>query len=123
GYSVKAQSPAYPAPAPPRRISTPPRRASVPPATRRSMAPPHTTIVRGAARAADADLAVLRATPPAAHAAATAPERPTKVDPTLERLLEHMVTINASDLYLTSEVPPTYRVDGAGLAGKHPATP
>jgi twitching motility protein PilU len=33
-------------------------------------------------------------------------------------LLQHMLKINASDLYLTSGRPPTYRVDGVGLAGK-----
>jgi twitching motility protein PilU len=37
----------------------------------------------------------------------------------LVTLLEHMLKINASDLYLTSGRPPTYRVDGVGHAGKH----
>ena len=44
------------------------------------------------------------------------------IDPTLALLLEHMLKINASDLYLTNESPPIYRVDGVGHAGKHNAT-
>jgi twitching motility protein PilU len=44
------------------------------------------------------------------------------IDTTLTKLLEHMVRINASDLYLTNDSPPTFRVDGVGLPGKHPAT-
>jgi twitching motility protein PilU len=52
---------------------------------------------------------------------ATAP-RPSGVDPEMEQVLAHMVKIDASDLYLTSESPPTYRVDGVGLAGRTPAT-
>ncbi len=44
------------------------------------------------------------------------------LDPTLTLLLEHMLKINASDLYLTNESPAIYRVDGVGLAGKHAAT-
>jgi twitching motility protein PilU len=34
------------------------------------------------------------------------------------RLLEHMVRINASDLYLTADSPPVFRVDGVGHKGK-----
>jgi len=44
------------------------------------------------------------------------------IDITMTKLLEHMVKINASDLYLTNESPPIFRVDGVGLPGKHPAT-
>jgi twitching motility protein PilU len=44
------------------------------------------------------------------------------IDPTLTLLLEHMLKINASDLYLTNESPAIYRVDGVGLSGKHTAT-
>ena len=40
------------------------------------------------------------------------------VDPGMAMLLEHMVKVNASDLYITNESPPTFRVDGVGLAGK-----
>lgn len=44
-----------------------------------------------------------------------------RIDPGMAQLLEHMVKIEASDLYLTDGAPPTYRVDGVGLAGKTPA--
>lgn len=44
------------------------------------------------------------------------------VDPTMQALLEHMLRVNASDLYLTNESPPTFRIDGECLAGKQPAT-
>jgi twitching motility protein PilU len=44
------------------------------------------------------------------------------IDPAMAHLLEHMIKVNASDLYLTNESPPTYRIDGVGLAGKTPAT-
>jgi twitching motility protein PilU len=40
----------------------------------------------------------------------------------LDRLLSHMVTLGASDLYLTVGSPPVYRVDGVGRPGKHAAT-
>jgi twitching motility protein PilU len=47
---------------------------------------------------------------------------PTQRAPTpneaLRVLFEHMVKVNASDLYLSDGCPPTYRVDGVGLAGK-----
>ena len=45
------------------------------------------------------------------------------IDPAMAMLLEHMLKINASDLYLTNESPPVFRVDGVGLAGKNPGTP
>lgn len=44
------------------------------------------------------------------------------IDPAMAMLLEHMLKINASDLYLTNESPPVFRVDGVGLAGKNPGT-
>ena len=47
---------------------------------------------------------------------------PARIDPGMVQLLEHMLKVNASDLYLTNDSPPTYRVDGVGLAGKTPAT-
>ncbi len=58
---------------------------------------------------------------PAAAAAAAAPAA-SAIDPALAALLEHMLKVNASDLYLTNESPPTFRCDGVGLAGKVPAT-
>ncbi|HVH41375.1 MAG TPA: PilT/PilU family type 4a pilus ATPase [Labilithrix sp.] len=51
-----------------------------------------------------------------------APAPPPSIDPTMRTLLEHMLRVNASDLYLTNESPPTFRVDGECLAGKQPAT-
>jgi twitching motility protein PilU len=45
-----------------------------------------------------------------------------KIDPSVTVLLEHMVKIGASDLYLTDGSPPIFRVDGVGHPGKHPAT-
>jgi len=54
---------------------------------------------------------------------AAAPQRAlSSLDPGMLQLLEHMLKVNASDLYLANESPPTYRVDGVGLAGKTPAT-
>ena len=50
------------------------------------------------------------------------PEPKWSIDPAMTALLEHMLKIDASDLYLTHERPPTFRVDGVGLAGKQPAT-
>lgn len=44
----------------------------------------------------------------------------TTLDPTFARLLTHMLTIEASDLYLTAGSPPVYRKDGVGLAAKAP---
>ena len=45
-----------------------------------------------------------------------------RIDPGFAHLLEHMIKLDASDLYLTDGCPPTYRVNGEGLAGKTPAT-
>ena len=45
------------------------------------------------------------------------------IDPAMERLLSHMVQIDASDLYLTVGAPPVFRVAGTGHAGRVPLTP
>jgi twitching motility protein PilU len=42
----------------------------------------------------------------------------TEIDPGVTRLLEHMVKIHASDLYLTANSPPVFRVEGSGHKGK-----
>jgi twitching motility protein PilU len=47
----------------------------------------------------------------------------TSLDTTIGRLLTHMLTIEASDLYLTAGSPPVYRKDGVGLAARSPLTP
>jgi twitching motility protein PilU len=39
-------------------------------------------------------------------------------DPTLAGLLEHMVKVEASDLYLTADSPPVFRIDGVGYPAK-----
>ena len=39
-------------------------------------------------------------------------------DPTLAGLLEHMVKVEASDLYLTAGSPPVFRIDGVGYPAK-----
>ena len=60
-----------------------------------------------------------------AHASAPAHSPATStqgIDPALAQLLEHMIKVNASDLYLTNDSAPTFRCDGVGLAGKVPAT-
>jgi twitching motility protein PilU len=44
----------------------------------------------------------------------------TNLDPSIGRLLSHMLTLEASDLYLTAGSPPVYRKDGVGLAGRAP---
>src|SRR6187402_1132699 len=44
-------------------------------------------------------------------------------DSTIGRLLAHMLTIEASDLYLTAGSPPVYRKDGVGHAGRSALTP
>jgi twitching motility protein PilU len=59
---------------------------------------------------------------PAVRVAAPAQERTSGVDPELAHLLEHMLRISASDLYLTDDCPPTFRVDGVGLAGRQKAS-
>jgi twitching motility protein PilU len=39
--------------------------------------------------------------------------------PALRSLLEHMRKVEASDLYLTADSPPVFRIDGAGYPAKH----
>lgn len=46
-----------------------------------------------------------------------------EMDPTIARLLSHMLTIEASDLYLTAGSPPVFRRDGVGLSGRGPLSP
>ncbi len=41
-----------------------------------------------------------------------------ELEPGVSRLLEHMLRINASDLYLTAGSAPVFRVDGVGHRGK-----
>jgi twitching motility protein PilU len=41
-----------------------------------------------------------------------------ELDPAVGRLLEHMIRINASDLYLTAGSAPVFRVDGMGHRGR-----
>lgn len=43
----------------------------------------------------------------------------TEWDPTLRGLLEHMVKVEASDLYITAGSPPVFRIDGVGYPAKH----
>jgi twitching motility protein PilU len=47
----------------------------------------------------------------------------TTLDSNIGRLLQHMLTIEASDLYLTAGSPPVYRKDGVGLAARAPLSP
>lgn len=47
----------------------------------------------------------------------------TTLDSSIGRLLAHMLTIEASDLYLTAGSPPVYRKDGVGLAARAPLSP
>jgi twitching motility protein PilU len=56
----------------------------------------------------------------AAAAAANASEA--FFDPDMVQLLEHMILVKASDLYLADGSPPTFRVDGVGHSGKTAAT-
>lgn len=42
------------------------------------------------------------------------------MDPAVVRLLEHMVKTKASDLYLTADSPPVFRIDGEGHKAKAP---
>ena len=51
----------------------------------------------------------------------TAPE--TDWSPALRGLLEHMYKVEASDLYITAESPPVFRIDGVGYPAKHALTP
>ncbi len=39
-------------------------------------------------------------------------------DPTMRSLLDHMVKVDASDLYITADSPPVFRIDGVGYPAK-----
>jgi twitching motility protein PilU len=39
--------------------------------------------------------------------------------PVLRSLLEHMTKVEASDLYITADSPPVFRIDGVGYPAKH----
>ncbi|HLL20736.1 MAG TPA: PilT/PilU family type 4a pilus ATPase [Kofleriaceae bacterium] len=41
-------------------------------------------------------------------------------DPVLRGLLEHMLKVEASDLYITAASPPVFRIDGVGYPAKNP---
>ena len=51
----------------------------------------------------------------------TAPEA--EWSPMLRGLLEHMLKVEASDIYVTAGSPPVFRIDGVGYPAKHPLTP
>jgi twitching motility protein PilU len=40
----------------------------------------------------------------------------------LDRFMDHMLKINASDLYITAESPPMFRAEGAGMKGRKALT-
>jgi twitching motility protein PilU len=44
-------------------------------------------------------------------------------NPMLRGLLEHMLKVEASDLYITAGSPPVFRIDGVGYPAKHTLTP
>jgi twitching motility protein PilU len=44
-------------------------------------------------------------------------------DPALRKLFEHMLRVEASDLYLTAGSPPVYRIDGVGYPAKKELVP
>jgi twitching motility protein PilU len=44
-------------------------------------------------------------------------------DPVMRGLLEHMVTVEASDLYITAHSPAVFRIDGVGYPAKTPLEP
>jgi twitching motility protein PilU len=52
---------------------------------------------------------------------ATVPE--TEWDPVMRGLLEHMLTVEASDLYITAHSPAVFRIDGVGYPAKTPLEP
>jgi len=41
-------------------------------------------------------------------------------DPTMRGLLEHMLKVEASDLYITAGSPPVFRIESVGYPAKHP---
>ena len=47
----------------------------------------------------------------------------TQWDPTIRSLLEHMLKVEASDLYITAGSPPVFRIDGVGYPAKTALTP
>jgi len=60
---------------------------------------------------------------PEALAAATGTALPTEVsseqwDPRIRQLLDHMLKVGASDLYITADSPPVFRIHGVGYPAK-----
>jgi twitching motility protein PilU len=47
----------------------------------------------------------------------------TEWDPVMRGLLEHMLTVEASDLYVTAHSPPVFRIDGVGYPAKNALAP
>jgi twitching motility protein PilU len=47
----------------------------------------------------------------------------TQYDPTMTLLLQHMIKVEASDLYLTADSPPVFRIDGVGYPAKQALDP
>ena len=47
----------------------------------------------------------------------------TEWDPVMRGLLDHMVTVEASDLYITAFSPAVFRIDGVGYPAKNPLEP
>jgi twitching motility protein PilU len=47
----------------------------------------------------------------------------TEWDPVMRGLLEHMLTVEASDLYITAGSPAVFRIDGVGYPAKTPLEP
>jgi twitching motility protein PilU len=46
----------------------------------------------------------------------------TQWDPRVRGLLEHMLRVEASDLYVVADSPAVFRIDGAGFAARNPLT-
>jgi len=44
-------------------------------------------------------------------------------DPVMRGLLDHMLTVEASDLYVTAQSPAVFRIDGVGYPAKTRLTP
>ena len=44
-------------------------------------------------------------------------------DPVLRNMLEHMVSVDASDLYIAAQSPPVFRINGVGYPAKKPFEP
>ncbi len=47
---------------------------------------------------------------------------PAEWSPALRALLDHMTKVEASDLYVTADSPPVFRIDGVGYPAKHPCS-